>query len=124
MELKSGKEWPLNTAYNGDCLTFMKELPDKCIDLVLTDPPYGVGDISKITPRAKGNKVLHRHKSTDWNVKPDKIMIDEILRISKNQIIWGANYFSSYLPDSRGWIFWDKKYENTNNFSAGELAWT
>ena len=48
----------------------------------------------------------------------------ELFRVSKNQIVWGGNYFADVLPISRGWIFWDKGYENTNNFSAGELAWT
>ena len=47
IKLKSGKTWPLNTAYNGDCIDFMRELPDKCIDIVLTDPPYGIGEDGK-----------------------------------------------------------------------------
>ena len=53
IELKSGKKWYLNTAYEGDCLEFMRELPDKCIDLVLTDPPYGIG-VNMNAGRRKG----------------------------------------------------------------------
>jgi site-specific DNA-methyltransferase (adenine-specific) len=63
----------------------------------------------------------------DWdNETPKKEYFDELIRISKNQIIWGGNYFTDKLPVSRGWIYWDKKITNKNNknFSDGELAYT
>jgi len=115
--LKSGKVWPLNTAYEGDCLDFMRELPDKCIDLVLTDPPYGIGaDNMQMgsAPNRKGkgqypgtstavkakknrlnsgsgklkDRVLN-NSDCSWDIAPSKEVFDQIFRISKNQIIWG-----------------------------------
>ena len=119
--LKDGTEWPLNTAYNGDCLGFMQNLPDKCIDLVLTDPPYGIG-ANKMTLGNGKEKVFRGSDDWDANI-PDRNVFEEIFRISKNQIIWGGNYFVEYLKPSMGWIFWDKG-TGGNDFSDGELAYT
>ena len=113
------------TLYNMDCMEYMKSLPDNAFDLAIVDPPYGWGDEFfglTATPKERANKRIKKHETKDWNVVPNKEYFDELFRISKNQIIWGGNYFQ--LPISRGWIFWDKGYENTNNFSAGELAWS
>lgn len=119
MKLLNGQEWLLDTAFNGDCLDFMKLMPDKCIDLVLTDPPYGIGEDGGKQRRAKS-----KHIKKDWDsIRPRKEVFQEIFRISKHQIIWGGNYFSDYLPPSSGWIFWDKKLQNSD-FSDGELAFT
>ena len=107
-----------------DCMEYMRGLPDKAFDLAIVDPPYGCGDISNHTPRAKGTTKNKIHKAVFWNTKPGRYYFDELFRVSKNQIIWGANYYPEYLNSSRGWIFWDKLYENTFNFSAGELAYT
>lgn len=62
----------------------------------------------------------------DWNIIPKKEYFDELFRVSKNQIVWGGNYFSDMLPPSRGWVYWDKKISTPNDFkfSDGELAWT
>jgi site-specific DNA-methyltransferase (adenine-specific) len=112
------------TLYLGDCLEAMREMPDKAFELAIVDPPYGAGDVANFTPRAKGTSKNKIHKETKWNITPEKEYYDELFRVSKNQIIWGANYLCDKLPISRGWIFWDKLYENTFNFSAGELAWS
>jgi site-specific DNA-methyltransferase (adenine-specific) len=110
----------LNTVINDDCKNIMKQLPDKCIDLVLTDPPYGI-DVNFNCGRRKGEPIKHESKEWDKNI-PDEIYFKEIFRISKNQIIWGGNYFS--LPKRQGWIFWDKQVPVKVSFSDGELAWT
>jgi len=113
------------TLLNMNCMEFMRNLPDNAYSLAIVDPPYGIGNRlnidtwnKKIYPNSK-----NKHKTVEWNNNPpnDKYF-KELIRISINQIIWGGNYFK--LPISRGWIFWDKVYENTFNFSAGELAWT
>lgn len=119
---------PKSEVFNRDCLEMMRGMADKAFDLAIIDPPYGSGDVALFTPRKhltnlNGTKSIV-HKSTEWNIKPTRIYFKELFRVSKNQIIWGGNYFTRFLPESRGWIFWDKKYGNTNNFSAGELAWT
>ena len=106
----------INKIYNADCLELMKQLPDKCVDLVLTDPPYG------IIKGIKLNGMDTTSTASKWDFKPDKEYFDEIFRISKNQIIWGMQYFTDYIEPSKGVIFWDKK--NGENFmSDGELAY-
>jgi site-specific DNA-methyltransferase (adenine-specific) len=119
----------LNKIHLGDCLEFMKQLPDKSIDLVLTDPPYGIGYDKSIATKGGeqyGNAATakkHYHTS-DWdNSIPDKKVFEQIQRISKAQIIFGGNYFAHILPASRGWLCWDKM-TGANNFSDCELAWT
>jgi site-specific DNA-methyltransferase (adenine-specific) len=108
-----------------DCMDLLKATPDNFYNLAIVDPPYGFGDISLHTPRAKGTTKNKIHKDTMWNEKPPSSeYFVNLFRVSKNQIIWGANYFPENLKISRGWIFWDKIYENTFNFSAGELAYT
>jgi site-specific DNA-methyltransferase (adenine-specific) len=114
-----------SVVYNEDCVEGLKRFSDNYFDLAIVDPPYGWGDAFfglTATPKARKNKRVKKHETKDWNEPPKKEYWDELFRVSKNQIVWGGNYFP--LPISRGWIFWDKGYENTNNFSAGELAWT
>lgn len=110
---------------NADCLDILKKLPDKCIDLVLTDPPYGIGN--KFTSEYGLQERKSSRGSFTWNDKiPDKEVFDEILRISKNQIIFGGNYFTEYLKPTKAWLVWDKigQYDMKNPFSDCELAWT
>lgn len=112
-----------NKIINADCLEILKQLPDKCIDLVLTDPPYGI-NVAK-NGKVGGEKCC---KPTDYGAKewdseiPNKEIFEEIMRVSKNQIIFGGNYFVEYLKNSPCWIVWDKL--NTGNFADCELAWT
>ena len=119
------EELELNKIHNIDCLEFMKTLPDKCIDLVLTDPPYGIGADKGSgggSFRGKVNKF-----EGDWdNFTPSREYFDEIFRISKNQIIFGGNYFLDKLYPTSCFLVWDKRCgvipERT--FADGEIAWT
>jgi len=119
MDLEKSK----NKVLNMDCLEFMKQVPDNYFDLVLTDPPYGINmDGGNI-----GGNNLSKAKDyikKDWDKKPPtKEYFDEIIRISKNVIIFGANHFIDLIPyRSTCWIVWDK--DNTGNFADSELAYT
>lgn len=110
--------------YNQDCLSGMKSLPDKCIDLIITDPPYG----KKADKGTNGFGVSKNRRYTgNWDYKiPEKEVFDEMFRISKNIIIFGANYFAHQLPPSVCWLFWDKKGDIAfqNPFADGELIYT
>lgn len=107
-----------------DCLDFMKTLPSKCIDLVLTDPPYGI-NIGKQAMGKGGGVAKHNdYGKVEWDSEiPSKEVFYEIKRISKNQIIFGGNYFVEYLENSPCWIVWDKDNGETD-FADCELAWT
>ena len=116
--------------HNVDCLPFMKQCEDKQFDLAIVDPPYGIG-IHKMnyTQSTKGGVARRRDYSSvkDWDSAiPTKEYFDELQRISKNQIVWGGNYFTEFLAPTKGWILWDKKTEDkySNDFADGELAWT
>jgi len=107
----------INQIIEGDCLELMREMPDKSVDLVLTDPPYGIG-ISK-------NPFGQKHEKMDWDSYPFSLkQFKEIQRVSKNQVIWGGNYFP-FLWDGpcKDFLFWNKFNKHPNR-SAGELAWT
>ena len=109
----------------GDCLEIMKEIPDKSIDVIITDPPYGILGGSKTIGGSKLYKA--NEYNCEWdNVRMSKEILDEIFRCSKNQIIFGYNYFSDLLPSTNSLIVWDKKEKNDwfDNFSDGEIIWT
>ena len=108
----------------GDCLEWMKRLPDKSVDLVLTDPPYGIGE-SNEKNLSRGKKALPKNYGDYlWDIeKISKEYIDEIKRISKNQIIFGGNYYGEWLGDTSCYIVWDKD-NGDNDFADCELAWT
>lgn len=115
----------LNQIINADCLEFMQTMPDKSVDLVLTDPPYGIGN--KFTSEYGLQERKSTRGSFDWNDKiPEKEVFDEIMRVSKNQIIFGGNYFTEFLKPTKAWLVWDKigQYDLKNPFSDCELAWT
>jgi site-specific DNA-methyltransferase (adenine-specific) len=108
----------------------MKSYPDGYFDLAVCDPPYGIG-ADKMN-FAKGavriGKALRRDYSRDgemWDIAPGPEYFEELRRVSKHQIIWGGNYFSDYLPPSRGFICWDKRTSEamSNDFADCELAW-
>jgi DNA modification methylase len=106
----------------GDCLEVMKSIPDKSIDVVITDPPYGIGkDGQKESSGVHGGRKGYEFKGWD-SIRPDKQVFDEIQRVSQNQVIWGGNYFADYLPATSKWLVWDKGQRI--NQSDGELAWT
>ena len=113
----------LNKIYNMDCIEGMKQLDDNSIDLVLTDPPYGINVMTrkKVLGRGSTKCKVKDLGEMDWDIKPNKECFKEIFRISKNQIIFGGNYFE--LPVSSCWIVWDKLNGNSD-FADCELAWT
>lgn len=118
----------------GDSLEVMRGFKDKQFDLVVTDPPYGIkafatGKMGGVSPQhdLKWNKPHNtKYEPTEWDYEiPRKEYFDEIFRVSKNQIIFGGNYFIEYLKNSPCWIVWDKTGDMTpNNFADCELAWT
>ena len=109
------------TATNEDCMDLLKRTPDDYYELSIVDPPYGI-NVTKMT-LGNGKKKINRGNS-DWDSKtPDLKYFKELRRVSKNQVIWGANYMTENLPPSMGWIYWDKG-TGLNDFSDGELAYT
>lgn len=116
----------LNEIYLGDSYELIKQLPDKSIDLVLTDPPYGI-NADKGTNGFGSSPTTVKKYIDNWdNQTPSKEMFDEILRVGKKVIIFGGNYFTDKLPQSNHWIVWDKQgdIKFNNPFSACELIWT
>ena len=114
---------------HGDSLQALKGYADNHFDVAIVDPPYGIGEsggkigVNKYRPNEVVRKEpKHKLKKWDSNI-PNKEYFNELFRVSKNQIIWGANYMVENLPPSMGWVFWDKKNEGTP-FSDGEFAYT
>lgn len=116
----------LNKIINRDCLEILKELPDKSVDLILTDPPYGIGGDKGVGGFGSSAHTAKKYDD-DWDKsRPTKEYFGEILRVGKQVIIFGGNYFTDLLPVNGHWIVWDKtggiKFDNP--FSHCELAWT
>jgi len=125
---------PTSEVYLEDCVTALKRYADNHFDLAIVDPPYGIG-----ADKAQNNAAMQRIKAegkskagrgwklyadTDWdNETPNAEYWLELFRVSKNQIVWGGNYFTDYLPPSMGWIMWDKGQRDFS-LADGELAWT
>ena len=110
--------------YNGDCMEYMKTIPDKYFELAIVDPPYGIG-FSDYERGSSGIKVKERYTKTgkkDWDKGiPTAEYFEQLFRVNKNCIIWGGNYFD--LPPTQCFIFWYKQ-NPVPNFADGELAWT
>ena len=104
-----------------DCIKGMKHYPDKYFDLACIDPPYGIGH-SLLSGEKRGSKFVRTERHVDWDILPTDDFWMELFRVSKNQIIWGGNYFLDNLPPTRGMIIWDK----IQMFSGAdfEFAWT
>jgi len=110
--------------FNEDCMIGMAQYPDKYFELAIVDPPYGI-NASKITHYNSDtiNKLtVYKPKKWDEHV-PKSEYFKELFRISKNQIIWGGNYFSDNLPPSRNWLIWDKGVPEGMSYSQAELCW-
>jgi site-specific DNA-methyltransferase (adenine-specific) len=110
---------------NTDCVAFMKECEDKHFDLAIVDPPYGLnfGAFNRTNKDSNGNRYkANKYHNADWDKEtPTDEYWEQLFRVSKNQIVWGGNYFP--LPPTQCFIFWYKQ-NPVANFSDGELAWT
>ena len=105
---------PCNVVYNEDCMEGLKRFPDNYFDLAVVDRPYGIG--------LSSNPFRQKHKQCDWdNAIPNDEYFAELFRVSKNQIIWGGNYFN--LPASQGFLIWDKKQPHDFSSAMCEFAW-
>lgn len=104
-------------------MELMSQCEDNHFDLAVVDPPYGIG--ADKAQNAGGEKWGYKkYKQTDWDSEiPKKEYWDELFRVSKNQIVWGGNYFTKFLKPSMGWIIWDKGQRNFS-LADGEMAWT
>jgi site-specific DNA-methyltransferase (adenine-specific) len=101
--------------YNADCMEVMKTFKDKQFDLAIVDPPYGIGNFVQITGNVRGEKVT-------WNDSiPQDIYFKELERVSKERIIWGANYYNCF-NDKGGAIVWYKQVPPESNLSECEIA--
>ena len=106
-----------------DCMDLMREYPDGHFDLAIVDPPYGIGVSKGTWGSSNKSKVTDYGKKTWDNQTPPVEYFDELRRVSKNQIIWGANHMmEKIMRGSPSWIIWDK--ENTGDFADAELAYT
>ena len=113
---------PISEIYNCDCVEYMKSMPDKYFDLAIVDPPYGIGRDWK---KSRKSRFYHHESSYRNESTPGSEYFSELFRVSKNQIIWGANYYTDFLPARNSWIVWDKQIDYpTQHLSEGELAWT
>lgn len=100
--------------HNIDCMEYLATCKDNAFELAIVDPPYGIGISS--------NPVRQKHDKKKWdNEIPQKQYFDELFRVSKNQIIWGGNYFG--LPASQGFLIWDKKQPHDFSLAMCEMAW-
>lgn len=116
-----------NRIINADCLDILRQLPDKCVDLVLTDPPYGIGiDGQKKYVNNQHPKWSRKeHVFKGWDKAPlKKEIFTEMERVSRNMIVGGANYFHEYLEQGhKGWIVWDKMQDGLT-MSDCEIAYS
>lgn len=113
-----------------DCMDLMREFPDGYFDLAIVDPPYGIGEtnqknLSRGTSSVKWKRAAPRdYGDFQWDkYAPENSYFIELRRVSKNQIIWGANHFIERVPKANSpcWIVWDKL--NSGDFADAELAW-
>lgn len=115
---------PFSEVYLEDCTEALKRFEDNYFDVAIVDPPYGIGRSGQTETFTKNPKHKRKHfADKGWDTEtPASDYWNELFRVSKNQIVWGANYFTEYLPASMGWIFWDKGQDLS--MSDGELAYT
>lgn len=119
---------------NKDCMEAMKDFPDKYFDLAIVDPIYGDVTGGGYTTSKHDKEAYHighslaneraYHRAMWEQPKTPPEYFRELRRVSKNQIVWGGNFFTESLPCSQGWIIWDKQKSPGLTFSDSELAWT
>ena len=111
------------TLYLGDCRQILPTLPK--VDAVITDPPYGIGVCGNeggVTSLKSGAKYYGKQ---EWDSEPiGAVEIALILQAAKTHVIWGGNYFAAHLPNSQGWLVWDKLNGDGFSLADVELAWT
>ena len=101
--------------FNMDCMEYMAQFPDNYFELAIVDPPYGIG--------ISGNPVRRAHEKKQWDsTAPNDSYFTQLKRVSKNQIIWGANYFN--LPPTPCFVVWDKEQPEQFSMAMVEFAWT
>ncbi len=109
------------TIYHGDCREILLSLPLPKVDLVLTDPPYGISHPCNFKKRGRSNLA----ECTDYaDVFNDNTQFDPSPYIEQPCILWGANYYASKLPDMSGWLVWDKIRPDELDQATCELAWS
>lgn len=115
---------PKSEVFNQDCMIGMRQFPDKYFELAIVDPPYGIGeDGRKNHTRSNLAKASDYRNYSKYDAhKPDETYFKELFRVSKNQIIWGANHYGN-MPAASGWIVWDKE-NGDNDFADCELAYS
>lgn len=125
------------TLYNGDCMEYLRSLPDNAFELAIVDPPYGKANATKELRNERGRFSKYGVERTGgtwaskygtsikkWDKSPPPIYFTELKRVSKNQIIWGANYFEN-MPPTRGFIVWRKlSISESFTMAMAEYAWT
>jgi len=110
---------PFSEVYNEDCIEVMKRYEDNYFDIAIVDPPYGI-DIN-----SSGTHFKEKYEIKDWDkATPNDEYFKELKRVSKNQIIWGGNYFLDRLGNCKCFIIWDKKIAEDMSFAMCEMAWT
>lgn len=114
--------------YNCDCMELLKQTPNNYYSLALVDPPYGIDAANILSGEkrksGKGLALKSAFQKKDWDKSiPSREYFNELKRVSKNQIIWGGNYFADHLNNSQAWIVWDK-LNGTTKFADCELAYT
>ena len=110
--------------YNMDCLEYLKSCKDGEFDLAIVDPPYGI-NVNVSMGRRKGNVKSDYHKFAGGDESiPSAEYFKELLRVSKNQIVWGGNYMTEHLDPSPCWLLWDKGFSEDVTFAQFEMAWT
>lgn len=112
--------------FNRDCMDAMKEMDDNAFDLAIVDPPYGINMASSFSQNGNNKcKNWKNYEMKNWDcMTPNQKYFDELFRVSKNQIIWGGNYFIDKIKrPSMGWIVWNKGQRNFT-LADGEIAWT
>lgn len=128
---------PISEVKLMDCMDYMLGIPDKFFDLAICDFPYGIQQDGRknhtrgshtffngVKSKAKAKAKDYRENAKYDNCAPNIEVFNEVIRVSKNQIFWGANHFISKIPyDSSAWIVWDKM-NGPNDFADCELAWT
>jgi site-specific DNA-methyltransferase (adenine-specific) len=115
---------PNSVVTHEDCMALMARYPDKYFDLAIVDPPYGIGAAKMTLGKGGGNAKSKNYTKKDWDKNaPDNDYFTELFRVSKHQIIWGANHLAPYLPASKGWIVWQKMHVQTD-YAPFELAFT